>query len=146
MSESITFTVPGDPKGKGRPRFGRTKSGAPVAFTDSQTAGYENRVALAAHQAMAGRKPLAEAVDLEVRIRMAPPLSASKAGRAAMLDGTFAPTKRPDLDNVFKAVADGLNGIAYTDDALVVGLICRKVYADTAGVDVVITPYSPERV
>jgi len=139
----IAFTVPGNPRGKGRPPFGRTKSGATVTFTDAKTASYENLIAMAAQQAMGGRKPMTEAVDLAVRIRLVPPLSTSKALRAQMLDGRVAPAKKPDLDNVFKAIADGLNGVAFADDAQIVGLTCRKVYADTAGVDVLIKSFDP---
>ena len=38
------------------------------------------------------------------------------------------PTVRPDLDNVIKSVMDGLNGIAWKDDAQVCRLIAEKQY------------------
>jgi Holliday junction resolvase RusA-like endonuclease len=140
---AITFTVPGLARAKGRPRFGRTKSGITVAYTDAKTASYENLVALAAEQAMGERKPFAEPVIMTIRVRLTPPASASKATRAAMLDGRWPPAKRPDLDNVLKGISDGLNGVAYTDDALIVCLTGSKVYALTPGVDVVIERYAP---
>jgi Holliday junction resolvase RusA-like endonuclease len=137
----LSFTVPGNPRGKGRPRFGRTRSGAPIAFTDSKTASYENLVALAAQQA--GASPVRGALDLTVRVRVTPPASASKAMRLAMLEDREPPAKRPDLDNIGKAISDGLNGIAYADDAQIVSLTMTKVYADTAGVDVLVRPHAP---
>jgi Holliday junction resolvase RusA-like endonuclease len=140
----IAFTIPGEPRGKGRPRFGRTKTGRPVAFTDTKTASYENLVALACQQTMAGAAPMVGPVMLLVRVRLAPPTSTSNKARAAMLDGQTPPAKRPDLDNCLKAIGDGLNGVAYVDDAQVVSLTATKIYAATAGVDVVIRPYRPE--
>jgi Holliday junction resolvase RusA-like endonuclease len=139
----IAFTVPGPPRGKGRPRA-TTINGHARMYTDAKTASYENLVALACQQVMDGRQPMACPVDLRIRVRLVPPASTSKATRAAMLDGRWPPAKRPDLDNCFKAISDGLNGVAYSDDALIVSLTATKVYADTAGVDVLIKPYEPE--
>jgi len=41
------------------------------------------------------------------------------------------PTTKPDADNVVKAVFDGLNGVLWRDDVLVVDLRVRKRYAAT---------------
>ena len=38
-------------------------------------------------------------------------------------------TKKPDLDNLLKAVKDALKGICWTDDSQVVETTCRKDYA-----------------
>ena len=54
---ALSFTVPGAPRGKGRPRFFRRGPGIGT-FTDDKTAAYENLVALAASQAHAGAEPL----------------------------------------------------------------------------------------
>lgn len=35
-------------------------------------------------------------------------------------------TQRPDVDNVLKAIMDGLNGVAYADDSQVVSVECFK--------------------
>lgn len=43
-------------------------------------------------------------------------------------------TKRPDLDNLVKAVKDALRGICYKDDSQIVHLIATKDYGDTPGV------------
>ena len=40
-------------------------------------------------------------------------------------------SKKPDINNIIKAVLDGLNGVAYEDDKQVVEAIGRKYY--TAG-------------
>jgi len=47
--------------------------------------------------------------------------------------------RRVDLDNLSKAVLDGLNGVIWTDDKLVYRLVLTKAYADReplAGVEV----------
>lgn len=136
-ADTLTFTVPGDARGKGRPRA-TTRNGHASVYTDAKTASYENLVALSAQAAMRGRKPFDAPVEMVVSVRVTPPKSASKAKRAQMLEGLIWPAKKPDLTNIIKAVEDGANGIAYTDDALIVTLSADKVYAETAGVDVVI--------
>lgn len=57
-----------------------------------------------------------------------------------MLAGKIRPTKRPDADNVLKAIADGLNGLAYHDDAQLVEMKGAKYYDAIEGVRVTIYP------
>lgn len=40
-------------------------------------------------------------------------------------------TSRPDIDNLYKAVTDALNGIVYRDDSQITRAIMRKQYAET---------------
>lgn len=141
--DRLAFTVPGEARGKGRPRIGRVGPHARM-FTDKKTASYENLVALTALDAMAGAKPFDCPLELHMRVRIVPAASASRKARAAMLDGSLPPTKKPDLDNVVKAVLDGCNAVAFRDDVLVVAQTARKLYAETAGVDVVLQPYRRE--
>lgn len=143
--EGLAFTIPGDPRGKGRPRATvfKGKEGVPARarmYADSKTVSYENLVKVAAHAALAGRQPLDEPLTMRVLVRMVPAASHSAKKQAAMLAGAIWPTKLPDLDNVVKAVLDGCNKVAFRDDALVVRLSAQKTYATTAGVDVTIQP------
>lgn len=57
------------------------------------------------------------------------PKSYTKKKRAECLDCLIRPAKKPDIDNVLKAVLDALNGFAYDDDRQVVSVTCRKFYA-----------------
>jgi Holliday junction resolvase RusA-like endonuclease len=60
------------------------------------------------------------------------PRSASKAARAAMLSGEVWPVKKPDLDNVAKQLKDAMTRMQFwSDDAQVVWLNCKKIYAAT---------------
>ena len=56
------------------------------------------------------------------------PKSASKAKADAMFKGDIKHTKRPDLDNLTKAVLDGLNGVAWADDSQIMHINARKYY------------------
>lgn len=135
----LAFTIPGDPRGKGRPRATIRGSHASL-YTDAKTASYENLVKLAASHALGDRDPFDEALRIRVSVRMVPAASHSAKKRAAMLSGEIMPTKLPDIDNVVKAVLDGCNKVAFRDDALIVSLIASKSYSATPGVDVVIEP------
>lgn len=135
----LAFTIPGEPRGKGRPRA-TSIGGHARMFTDAKTASYENLVKLAASRALGDRDPLDEALRVRVSVRMVPAASHSAKKRAAMLSGEIMPTKLPDIDNVVKAVLDGCNKVAFRDDALIVSLIASKSYSATPGVDVVIEP------
>jgi Holliday junction resolvase RusA-like endonuclease len=112
-------------------------------FTDTKTANYEGMVAMAAERAMDGAKPFDCPLEFHLRVRMVPAASVSRKAREAMLAGLIPPTKKPDLDNVVKAILDGCNAVAFRDDVLVVSQTATKVYADTAGVDVLIRRFRP---
>ena len=47
-------------------------------------------------------------------------------------------TKKPDADNLAKAILDALNGVAYPDDAQIVKLTVRKRYGEADMVHVLI--------
>lgn len=135
VRNTISFTVPGEPRGKGRPRA-TVRGGHARMYTDDKTASYENLVALAATAAMAGRPPLQGPLTVVIAVRLTPPKAASKLARAAMLGGSAPVYGRFDLDNICKAVLDGSNAIAFADDRQIVGLMAAKAGAETPGVDV----------
>lgn len=58
------------------------------------------------------------------------PASCTRKRRADMLSGKLRPLKKPDADNVAKAVLDALNGVAYKDDAQVVELLVTKQWSE----------------
>lgn len=132
----LRFTIPGEARGKGRPRFGRGHT-----YTDARTLTYEKQVKRAAMLALFGRPPIEVPVNVDLTIRLVPPKSESRIRRAAILAGERAHLGRVDVDNVAKAVLDGLNKLAYADDRQIVELTVRKVAASQPGVDVVITPW-----
>lgn len=118
-----TIRVFGKPVPKARPRV--TRSGH--TYTPARTRAWEAQVA-DAWRLQAGEK-FAGPVRVQIRFYEAPPKSWSKTKRTAALDGELYPTGRPDLDNLTKAVLDGLNGEAWSDDSQVVQLWAAKYYA-----------------
>jgi Holliday junction resolvase RusA-like endonuclease len=132
---TITFTVPGVPQGKGRPRIGKVGQHARM-FTPAKTVSYENLVSITALNAMQGRPLLDEAVRVSLAIDCPVPASWSGKKQRAALAGDLLPTTKPDADNVVKAIFDGLNGVLWRDDVLVVDLSVRKRYSATPGVRV----------
>lgn len=133
----FNFTIPGEPKGKGRPRA-TTVSGRVRTYTPEATANYENLVKVSFLQAHGKAEPYAKDVPLVAKISAFFPIpqSASKKKQAAMEAGEISPTKKPDTDNIAKIVLDALNGLAYYDDAQIVVLSLQKTYSTKPRVDV----------
>ncbi|MCG9054738.1 RusA family crossover junction endodeoxyribonuclease [Laribacter hongkongensis] len=134
----VRFEVPGTPVGKGRPKVSTRGGRFARMYTPEKTASYEGLIALSARQAMGGRPLIDGPVDVSLMIRLAVPASWSKKKQAAALAGQVLPTKKPDADNVLKAVFDGMNGVVWVDDVQACGVMLRKRYAETPGVTVVV--------
>lgn len=102
--------------------------------TPAKTLAYEGLVSTLAAQAMAGAAPMAGAVSMEAELLYSIPRSATKRFRTDALAGCAWPTKKPDADNVLKALCDGMNGVVFGDDVQVVDVRVVKRYAETPGV------------
>lgn len=135
----ISFTVPGNPQGKQRPRIGKVGQHARM-FTPAKTVAYESLVSHAAHQAMDGGALIDQAVHVFMTITCQVPANWSKKKQAAALLQQIRPTTKPDIDNVEKAIFDGCNGVVWRDDVCVVAVTKEKRYGATPGVCVTIAP------
>nr|DAE64089.1 MAG TPA: Endodeoxyribonuclease RusA [Caudoviricetes sp.] len=124
-SEGLVFQVPGEPVGKGRPRF--TRQGR--AYTPAKTAKYENLVSLAFQQMYPNHVPFENAVEMKMIAYFSIPKSWSKKKHQQAVLNQIFPTKKPDTDNIAK-VKDALNGIAFKDDSQVVKETIIKRYAE----------------
>ena len=133
----IHFEVEGDPRGKGRPRFGRFGKFTRV-YTDKQTTDYEAVIKSYAAHAMGSSDPLETAVSVFLYVRLAVPQSYSKKRTEACLSGLEKPCKKPDIDNIAKTYLDGMNGVVFKDDTQVIDLHVKKLYSAFAGVDVMV--------
>lgn len=136
--QSRTFEVPGEARGKMRPKASSFGGHARV-YTPSKQVEYENWVRLCYEAAHPGAEPIGVALAASVEVMMPVPKSASRKKARRMLDGLEAPTKKPDLDNVAKSILDALNGLAYKDDALVCSLHAIKAYSESPKVVVTLT-------
>lgn len=135
----VQFTIPGEPVAKGRARS-FVRNGHVAHFTPEKTARYENLVKLTAQQAMAGAAPRDGALRLTVGAIFTIPASWSKKRQTEALNGPV--TKRPDLDNVVKAIKDGCNGVLWLDDCQVACLIATKTFGEIPGVWVCVEDFS----
>jgi len=135
----MRFIVPGVPCAKARPRM--TKKGH--VYTPKETLDFQNRVRVCFHAAYPGHRPIEGPVAVAVIARFLPPKSAKATLKRVVAEkGMYPHTKKPDLDNIVKAVLDALNGVAWRDDSQVwsyapsgIGY-SRKVYADRNEVEV----------
>lgn len=134
----IEFTVAGEPQGKQRPRF--AKRGQYISVrTPEKTKDYEENI-WAAFWEQCGNVTFPEGSQLELRVLafFKIPKSTSKRKQAAMLSGEIRPTKKPDIDNILKAVADALNGVCYKDDSCIVKMSGEKFYSDKPRIVVIL--------
>lgn len=140
--ETLTFSISGTPVAKGRPRA--TARGAfATVYTDGKTRAYEKAVAAVGRAVMGTKAPYEGPLTAQIRFRFEPPKSMSKRARAALLNGEAAYTGTKDVDNLTKAILDGLNKVVFRDDVQIVRLLTTKVAAEKAGVDVRIEPWTP---
>jgi len=121
-----TFTVPGLPIGKGRPKFTRTGH----TYTPEKTRTYEDKVRLC-WKTQIGQTFPAGVPILVSGVAYFPIPKRTSQKKAAELEGAFH-LKRPDTDNLVKAVLDALNGHAYPDDSAVMLGLWHKVYTNGA--------------
>lgn len=147
----VSFTVNGEPQGKGRPRFmaykdQKTGKTCGKAHTPDKTVAYENLVRVE-YERQCGelRFPDDAMLDMRIKAYYSIPKSKSKKIKALMLEGLIRPTKKPDMDNVVKVIADSLNRIAYRDDTQIVDCQCRKFYSDIPRVEVKILQIEPAK-
>lgn len=140
MEKCLFFTVPGAPKGKGRPRV--TKAGR--AFTPKDTAAYENLVRLYFTQTYPRHVPLPCPIRAEISAYFPIPKSWPKKKRQQWKNGEIFPTVKPDADNIAKSILDSLNNIAFTDDSHVIELSVRKLYGAFPRVDTLIKYEVPD--
>ena len=137
---NIDFVIHGEPKGKGRhrSRIAGMKGGRQFVahYTPKDTVEYENLVRMAAHEAMHGAVPTIHPVHVTIIACCSVPTSWSKKKQARALAGEIFPTGKPDLDNVEKAILDGMNKIVFRDDAQVCSVTKLKHYSHCPRVDV----------
>lgn len=130
---TLTFTVIGQPRGKGRPKFFR-RGNHVGTYTDDKTASYENLVAICARAERMGEPPIEGPVRLTATFTLRRP----KTGKRTH------PSVKPDLDNLAKTVLDGCNQAGvWRDDAQVVELLVAKRYGEPQAA-IEITTLEPE--
>jgi Holliday junction resolvase RusA-like endonuclease len=137
MTFMVTFMVEGTPVPKGRPRFAR-RGKFVSTYSPKTTVDYESKVSESAKLAMGVSEPLETPLAAYIYITLPVPASYSKKRTQACLSGQERPTKKSDIDNYCKAIFDGMNGIVFVDDSLIVSLHATKVYGTVGMVEVMV--------
>ena len=120
----IQFSADITPISQARPRVVNRH-----AFEPKRVAEYKKAVHLIGRSAMVGRLPFNQPVRISLSFRRNRPSTSRTFG---------------DIDNLIKAVLDALNGVCYSDDALVVEIHAFKMQSDREGVDVTVQNISSE--
>ena len=120
------FEVPGKVIGKGRPRL---NSYTGVVYTPTKTKDYESLV----EQYFLLKYPRFKILEGRIKVSIIAYFSIPKATKKSdineMLDNNISPTKKPDIDNIVKAVLDSMNKFAFKDDNQITNLEVEKKYA-----------------
>lgn len=118
----MILTVYGKPIPKGRPRYANGHM-----YTPDTTRAYEQKIA--EEWRSRSLTTYSGPVKVSIGFFMPIPKSWSKTDQEKAERWLIMPTARPDIDNLIKAVLDGLNGVAFADDRQVVQLSATKVYS-----------------
>lgn len=138
-----TFTTSIEPRGQGRPRFRtiqcKNGAGAVATYKAREDVAYEKAVRDAYLLEHGGQKPLEGPLTVAVTALLPIPKSETIARKKLMHDDLIRPTKKPDIDNIVKAVLDALNGVAWVDDKQICELTAAKRYADSNDTGLVVS-------
>jgi Holliday junction resolvase RusA-like endonuclease len=116
---NLVFDI--DPVAKSRPRF-NGRRGKP--YTPANTKNFEMNISRLASPQI--RKPLEGALKVTINFLLRRPKSVTRK----------YPLVKPDIDNFIKSLLDGLNGIAFKDDAQVTTVVASKYYATSGRIEV----------
>jgi Holliday junction resolvase RusA-like endonuclease len=123
----IKFQINARPQPKERPySIGRGKRRTP-----DRTVNFELLVAMEFRNRFPLHKPLTGPLGLCVVAEYQRPRTVGKG---------YWHTGTGDLDNICKAISDGLNKVAWLDDRQVASLIAQKTWGKTDRIEVMIVP------
>ena len=121
----LSFTIHARPQPKERARS--TRSGH--HYTPKRTVNFERLVAAQFRRQHPDHKPIAGPIELGIYAQYSRPRTVKK---------DHWHTGRGDIDNIVKAISDGLNGVAWKDDRQVASLIAQKTWGDADKIEVYI--------
>lgn len=135
----LDYIVTGTPKPQSRPRFFRNKAGYMGTFspkTDWFNIVYAETLKI--KQEYLSNKKLDRALSIELNFFM--PIPKSLSNKKKMLLGNTYVKKKPDIDNLAKAVLDAINYTnLWEDDSQIVDLRAIKTYSDEPSCRIIIT-------
>lgn len=131
MKKAVRFKFDIEPVEQARPRATRFGKGIRL-YDPKKVTIFKRQLGMLARQQMLDRGLDPFDGPLEVCMVFFRPVqeSLSKKERSRRLSGVHRPTVKPDLSNYIKALEDGLNGILWVDDNLIVSLQAEKFYSE----------------
>lgn len=125
MTKRVTITIPGEPRGWGRPTpVARLRGdGTPFVMmvTQDETRAAKKALLRAFRAKYPDHRPWTGPVMLRFTAVFETPATFSKALKEAAARGALYCVKKPDTDNIAKLIKDALNGAVYCDDQQVMG-------------------------
>ena len=125
----MRFIIPGNPQAQGRPRFARIGKFVRT-YDPAESVSFKNKVALFARDSGAQLFETDRPLTLKVKFFLKRPKNKMRRKDSINAIGC---AKKPDLDNLVKAILDGLNGIIYRDDGQVQKCEAEKYYHEIGG-------------
>jgi Holliday junction resolvase RusA-like endonuclease len=115
--------------GKERPRY---SSWAKCHYTPKKTKDFENVVSEYTVEYMNKNKLniTEDAIGIEIIVYHKIPKSWNKEKKEDAESGLLKPIKTPDLDNIVKAIQDGMQNVAFMDDKQICEIYARRFYSD----------------
>lgn len=133
----ISFTVYGEPVPWKRPRFnGKSKH----VFEDSKVKEYKEKVIQAYKESGGEYFEKDVPIMVEVYFFLGVPKSLSHNKQLDLI-ADHRPTKRPDLDNIYKGITDALNKVAYYDDSQIISQSTAKFWSAIPRVEITIKEF-----
>lgn len=139
----IQFTVPGEIRGQGRPRTRIVGQHAQV-YDDPKDRSYKALIQSHAMAAMQKARldmanPTGKGISVEIDCFIRTPKSMPKKNLEKAYRGEINPKRKPDLDNVAKAVLDAMNQVVYADDKEVTEIRVSRHYSNREWLSVRVT-------
>ena len=138
MTFVLLFNVEITPVAKGRARYAR-RGNFVSTYTPKKTKDYETVIREQAVLFMGEEKTLETPVSVSIEFSMPMPKSTAKKLLEAHLNGSIRHTKKPDLDNLAKAVLDAMNGVVFLDDSQIVKLTLSKRYSKLGNIQIFVS-------
>lgn len=120
----ITVVLPGEPVAQGRPRAFKTPAGFIRTYDPAKSRNWKATAQEHMRSAMGDRPPLAGPCACEITAVFTCPKSEWRKREPL---GRRPHAKRPDGENVAKAVLDAATGVLWLDDAQVARLLVVKI-------------------
>lgn len=125
----MKFTIPIEPVGQMRARSTAIGGHARTYKHATQKRAEDKLLAFAVQHKPS--TPLDGQLEVTIDAYMPIPASMTKLKRVQAMNGELRPAKKPDADNIAKMLLDCFNGVFWTDDKNIVGLLVRKFYSDS---------------